>query len=148
MGNRAVNKYLDDIRRTLLAWYRIGREPVFHACYAMRLGLPVKLLIQGCRTRYHFDNRLLPEMPSYMFPSSSFNITPKKHAAGGYVSGGPQLSWLAEEGWGEFIIPTNPSRRADTKGKYRKPQPYGSTAGSKSRRQGACGVGSERGGHY
>lgn len=61
MGNRAVNKYLDDIRRTLLAWYRIGREPVFHACYAMRLGLPVKLLIQGCRTRYHFDNRLLPE---------------------------------------------------------------------------------------
>lgn len=35
-----------------------------------------------------------------------------KHAAGGYVSGGPQLSWLAEEGFGEFIIPTNPSRRA------------------------------------
>ena len=33
------------------------------------------------------------------------------HAAGGYVSGGPQLSWLAEEGYGEFIIPTNPSRR-------------------------------------
>lgn len=28
-----------------------------------------------------------PTMPSYMFPSSSFNITPKKHAAGGYVSG-------------------------------------------------------------
>lgn len=36
----------------------------------------------------------------------------KKHAAGGYVSGGPQLSWLAEEGYGEFIIPTNPSRRS------------------------------------
>lgn len=34
------------------------------------------------------------------------------HAAGGFVSGGPQLSWLAEEGYGEFIIPTNPSRRA------------------------------------
>lgn len=33
------------------------------------------------------------------------------HASGGYVSGGPQLSWLAEEGWGEYIIPTNPSRR-------------------------------------
>lgn len=47
MGNRAVNKYLDDIRRTLLAWYRIVREPVFHACYAMRLGLPVKLLIRA-----------------------------------------------------------------------------------------------------
>lgn len=35
-----------------------------------------------------------------------------KNAAGGYVSGGPQLSWLAEEGYGEFIIPTNPSRRS------------------------------------
>lgn len=34
------------------------------------------------------------------------------HASGGYVSGGPQLSWLAEEGYGEFVIPTNPSRRA------------------------------------
>lgn len=33
------------------------------------------------------------------------------HAAGGYV-GSPELSWLAEEGYGEFVIPTNPSRRA------------------------------------
>lgn len=32
------------------------------------------------------------------------------HAAGGYV-GNKQLSWLAEEGYGEFVIPTNPSRR-------------------------------------
>lgn len=61
-----------------------------------------------------------PTMPSYMFPSSSFNITPKKNAAGGYVSGGPQLSWLAEEGWGEFVIPTNPSRRADALDLYQK----------------------------
>lgn len=61
-----------------------------------------------------------PTMPSYMFPSSPFNITPKKNAAGGYVSGGPQLSWLAEEGWGEFIIPTNPSRRADALDLYQK----------------------------
>lgn len=57
--------------------------------------------------------------------SASVNITPAfnveevpfpwlnatGHAAGGYVSGGPQLSWLAEEGYGEFVIPTNPSRR-------------------------------------
>ncbi|MCM1233690.1 MAG: phage tail tape measure protein, partial [Ruminococcus flavefaciens] len=42
--------------------------------------------------------------------SASINV--KACAAGGYVSGGPQLSWLAEEGYGEFIIPTNPSRRA------------------------------------
>ncbi len=38
--------------------------------------------------------------------------TASNHAGGGYVSGGPQLSWLAEEGYGEFIIPTNPSRRS------------------------------------
>ncbi|MCI8418846.1 MAG: phage tail tape measure protein [Lachnospiraceae bacterium] len=33
------------------------------------------------------------------------------HASGGFVNG-PQLSWLAEEGYGEFVIPTNPSRRS------------------------------------
>lgn len=32
------------------------------------------------------------------------------YAGGGYATG-RQLSWLAEEGYGEFIIPTNPSRR-------------------------------------
>lgn len=51
----------------------------------------------------------LTKQPTLTLP----NTTTSKHAAGGYVSGGPQLSWLAEEGWGEFIIPTNPSRRAD-----------------------------------
>lgn len=62
-----------------------------------------------------------PTIPSHITPSSSFNnITPQKNAAGGYVSGGPQLSWLAEEGWGEFIIPTNPSRRADALALYQK----------------------------
>ena len=40
------------------------------------------------------------------------NVRAGTHASGGFVSGGPQLSWLAEEGWGEFVIPTNPSRRA------------------------------------
>lgn len=53
-----------------------------------------------------------PTMPSSLMPSTSYSITPQKHAAGGYVSGGPQLSWLAEEGYGEFVIPTNPSRRS------------------------------------
>lgn len=44
--------------------------------------------------------------------SSSASLSVAANAAGGYVSGGPQLSWLAEEGYGEFVIPTNPSRRA------------------------------------
>lgn len=83
-----------------------------------------------------------PTMPSYMFPSSSFNITPKKHAAGGYVSGGPQLSWLAEEGWGEFIIPTNPSRRADALDLYQK---AGAALGVQEHTEGGYVAGSNSG---
>lgn len=56
-------------------------------------------------------------MPNYNitapnFPTFNQTQSASGHAAGGYVSGGPQLSWLAEEGYGEFVIPTNPSRRA------------------------------------
>lgn len=45
----------------------------------------------------------------------NYNVAPYTipgHASGGRVGGGPQLSWLAEEGWDEFVIPTNPSRRS------------------------------------
>lgn len=49
-------------------------------------------------------------IPKYGIGGTAWNIS--GHASGGYVSGGPQLSWLAEEGYGEFIIPTNPSRRS------------------------------------
>lgn len=63
------------------------------------------------------------EGSSYDRTSSSTNSTaspgpqpmsspvPTNHASGGYV-GSRQLSWLAEEGYGEFVIPTNPSRRS------------------------------------
>ena len=52
--------------------------------------------------------------PSYTglgltIPGVQTNVS--QHAAGGYVSE-PELSWLAEEGYGEFVIPTNPSRRS------------------------------------
>lgn len=53
--------------------------------------------------------------PSYIIAaptSTALGQNVSAHAIGGYVSGGPQLSWLAEEGYGEFVIPTNPSRRA------------------------------------
>lgn len=53
--------------------------------------------------------------PTYNIAAPVFSAVSQRvggHAAGGYVSGGPQLSWLAEEGYGEFVIPTNPSRRA------------------------------------
>lgn len=39
------------------------------------------------------------------------NPSAKKNASGGFAAG-KQLSWLAEEGYGEWIIPTNPSRRS------------------------------------
>lgn len=43
--------------------------------------------------------------------NASLTATISGHAAGGFVQG-KQLSWLAEEGYGEFVIPTNPGRRA------------------------------------
>lgn len=43
-------------------------------------------------------------------PGKGLDLVPKKNAAGGYIPN-KQLSWLAEEGYGEFVIPTNPSRR-------------------------------------
>ena len=47
------------------------------------------------------------------FPVNNNEENPpaKKHASGGFAAG-KQLSWLAEEGYGEWIIPTNPSRRS------------------------------------
>ena len=50
--------------------------------------------------------------PTSSGSGGSFSGRPVNNAAGGYVSGGPLISWLAEEGYGEFVIPTNPSRRA------------------------------------
>lgn len=41
---------------------------------------------------------------------ANFDPVIEKNAAGGYIPN-KQLSWLAEEGYGEFVIPTNPSRR-------------------------------------
>ncbi len=46
------------------------------------------------------------------FVSSRISFLADRNATGGYISGGPTLSWLAEEGYGEFVIPTNPSRRS------------------------------------
>lgn len=54
----------------------------------------------------------LPSAVSPKLKGRNLSDTISKNAAGGYVSGGPQLSWLAEEGYGEFIIPTNPVRRS------------------------------------
>lgn len=80
----------------------------------------------------------LTKQPTLTLP----NTTTSKHAAGGYVSGGPQLSWLAEEGWGEFIIPTNPSRRADALDLYQK---AGAALGVQEHAEGGCVTGSNSG---
>lgn len=65
---------------------------------------------------YNISNLSLPLMPQQpkRLGIVAENIVSSigKHANGGYVSGGPQLSWLAEEGYGEFVIPTAPTRRA------------------------------------
>lgn len=43
--------------------------------------------------------------------SGTAKFSVAQNAAGGYV-GGKQLSWLAEEGYGEYVIPTDPKRRS------------------------------------
>lgn len=64
---------------------------------------------------YSFTGGRLPTLDLNSSPSGSggnkSSKSPSKHAAGGYAAT-KQLSWLAEEGYGEYIIPTNPSRRA------------------------------------
>lgn len=69
----------------------------------VKANVPVKLTFD-----YSVTN---PNIPSWMIPSGGGKASVGGKAAGGYVYGGPQLSWLAEEGYGEYIIPTNPSRR-------------------------------------
>lgn len=56
-------------------------------------------------------NLLNPFNPASIVSTVASSAGIGGHAAGGFVSGGAQLSWLAEEGYGEFVIPTNPSRR-------------------------------------
>ena len=57
-------------------------------------------------------NKLTNKINKYL----PIDLNPMLHADGEYATGGyaagKQLSWLAEEGYGEWIIPTNPSRRA------------------------------------
>lgn len=43
---------------------------------------------------------------------STVTATVGGNAAGGIITGGPQLSWLDEENMGEAVIPFNPSRRS------------------------------------
>lgn len=60
-------------------------------------------------------NPVVNVVPGYHVTMPEFtqvNQGVSSYAVGGFISGGPKLSWLAEEGYGEFIIPTNPSRRS------------------------------------
>ena len=95
---------------------------------ALNNGASASLLSGSSFLRTDMQTALDNAMSSPFTISPTINVTPNYnitapnflaisqgvsgHATGGYVSGGPQLSWLAEEGYGEFVIPTNPSRRA------------------------------------
>lgn len=94
-------------------------------------GASATLLDSSALLRTDMQTALEAATASAFVISPLINITPAYnlttpalptdgHAAGGYVSGGPQLSWLAEEGYGEFIIPTNPSRRSRALELYRQ----------------------------
>lgn len=97
---------------------------------ALNSGVSASLLSASPFLRADLQTALDTATESPFATSPAVNVTPRysieaptftaygqtpgasSHAAGGYVSGGPQLSWLAEEGYGEFVIPTNPSRRS------------------------------------
>lgn len=71
--------------------------------------------LETATAKAFFINPSINMTPAYNITTPTLPTVSQEtdgHAAGGYVSGGPQLSWLAEEGYGEFIIPTNPSRRS------------------------------------
>lgn len=89
-------------------------------------------------------------------PSATINVTGggtttanlqasiSSHAEGGYVSD-PELSWLAEEGYGEFVIPTNPSRRAAALDLY---QQAGAALGVQEHAEGGYVAGSNLGSKF
>jgi len=91
----------------------------------MNTGASESLLLSAPALRNSLQTFLSLAAAGLFTVSPTVNVTPKYNiglpiflsqriggnAAGGYVSGSPQLSWLAEEGYGEYIIPTNPSRR-------------------------------------
>lgn len=52
-----------------------------------------------------------PAKKGFSAQNNKENPPIEKNASGGFATG-KQLSWLAEEGYGEWIIPTNPSRRS------------------------------------
>ena len=95
---------------------------------ALNNGASASLLTGASRFRSDLQTALDAATANSFTISPTVNVTPNYNtsgfmspalwqniggnAAGGYVSGGPQLSWLAEEGYGEFVIPTNPSRRS------------------------------------
>lgn len=89
----------------------------------LNTGVNGSLMLGGPLYRLQIQNALNTATTSPFSISPTVNVTPNYnisslpvipqasgHAAGGYV-GSKQLSWLAEEGYGEYVIPTNPSRR-------------------------------------
>ena len=89
----------------------------------LNTGVNGALMLGGPLYRLQIQNALNTATTTPFSISPTVNVTPNYnisslpvipqasgHAAGGYV-GSKQLSWLAEEGYGEYVIPTNPSRR-------------------------------------
>lgn len=85
--------------------FRTSAQSSFGTAFADTFNVTAKINVTP---KYNIPDLELPKS-SLQMRKTGLNIG--EHAKGGYVSGGPQLSWLAEEGYGEFIIPTAPGRR-------------------------------------
>lgn len=110
-GNSLTSGVSDAIVGGSSAW-RISAQTALNAAFANPFSVTANVNVNS---KYNTGAPYNASNVSSKSSSSSQTVVgpspaPSYNAAGGYAAH-KQLSWLAEEGYGEYIIPTNPSRR-------------------------------------
>lgn len=103
---------ISDLQNAGAAYARVFNSGVSESLlsYSPLLRTDMQTVLEDAASNPFIVTPTVSVRPTYNVGITAWGL--QGHASGGYVSGGPQLSWLAEEGYGEFVIPTNPSRRS------------------------------------